>query len=160
MEVYLGNEFGNLVQQDCVAIKEIMDGESYYRFNVSWSNYAGNCRLIVKTDYPEANEDEIRKMFLHVLACKTARLHHTKNRLEAYVQIKFQNPKAVVAFKKGPSCSFIFEDAKRIAAILSLKVNATPEGYPFLHLCQYDSLEYVAEKLSKEGFEVVEINEG
>ena len=157
MEIYLGNEFGNLAQQDCAAIKEMMDGESYYRFNVSWSNYAGNCRLIVKTDYPEPREEEVKTMFLHVLACKTAGLHRTKSRLEAYVQTKFQTPKAVVAFKDGPSCSFLFEDAKRVAGILSMKVNTTTEGYPFLHLFQYDSLDYVTETLSEEGFEVVEI---
>lgn len=157
MEIYLGNELGNLTAQDCTAIKEMTDGKSYYQFKVSWSNYAGNCQLIVSTDYPNAREDEVRSMFLSVLASVASQTKRTKDRLEAYVKSKFQNPKAVVAFKDGPSCSFIFEDAVRVANILSVKTNTSVEGYPFLHLFQYDSLDYAIENLTEDGFEVVYI---
>lgn len=156
MEIYLGNELGNLSVQDCMAIKELMDGKSYYQFKVSWSNYACNCQLIVKTDYPRAEKEAVRTMFLHVLASETSQTLFAKKMLEVYTFSKFQNPKAVVEFRQqGPDSSFIFEDAVRVADILSLKPNKSVQGWPFLYLFQYDSLDYVREKLSEEGYKLI-----
>ena len=155
MEIYLGNELGNLSEQDCIAIKEMMDGKSYYHFKVSWSSYACNCQLIVKTDYPRAEKEAVRTMFLHVLASEASQALFAKKMLEAYVTSKFQNPKAVVDFKQhGPGSSFIFEDAVRVADILSVKPNKSVQGWPFLYLFQYDSLDYVREKLAEDGYEL------
>ena len=41
-----------------------MQGKTYMNFNVKWSNSAGNCTLIVCTDY-EDTESRIKNFFLH-----------------------------------------------------------------------------------------------
>ena len=38
MEIYLGNELGNLCVDDCKSIKTIMDDATFYKFKASWSN--------------------------------------------------------------------------------------------------------------------------
>ena len=73
IEVYLGNDLGNLSESDCKAIKEAMDGKSYYNFVVGWSNFAGNCQLLVKTSYPQAEPEDVKNMFLSIMAVQLAR---------------------------------------------------------------------------------------
>lgn len=64
MKQYVFTELGYFDERTCKAIKEEMDGKTYMNFNVGWSNCAGNCTLIVETDYDDA-EAEIKNMFLH-----------------------------------------------------------------------------------------------
>ena len=66
MKEYIFNELGNFSEQDCTKIKEAMEGRTYMQFSVEYSNYAGNCTLIVKTDY-EDTEEHIKSFFLHCL---------------------------------------------------------------------------------------------
>jgi hypothetical protein len=40
-----------------------MDGTTFMHFKVHYSNWAGNCTLIVDTDY-EATEEEIKNFFI------------------------------------------------------------------------------------------------
>ncbi len=138
MEIYLGNELGNLSEQDCKAIKSIMDGMSYYRFNVGWSNYAGNCQLIVKTDYPDADEDAVRSMFLHCLSIKSANMAARKKMLEDFCRSKYEHPDGLVMFEGKHIFSFYFKDAEIVASIMpedKLTVGHTvPENYPFANI--------------------------
>lgn len=60
---YTFEELGYFTESTMEKIKEIMDGESFMNFEVAWSNCAGNCTLIVKTDY-EDTEENIKGMFL------------------------------------------------------------------------------------------------
>lgn len=65
-------ELGNFQVCECEAIKERLQGRSFLRFDVSWSNWAGNCTLIVRSgieahaDGSEVTEQELTEMFLHV----------------------------------------------------------------------------------------------
>lgn len=61
---YTFTELGFFGERECEAIKEAMQGKTYMNFNVKWSNCAGNCTLIVCTDY-EDTESEIKNFFLH-----------------------------------------------------------------------------------------------
>ena len=61
---YTFTELGFFSERECEAIKEAMQGKTYMNFNVKWSNSAGNCTLIVCTDY-EDTESRIKNFFLH-----------------------------------------------------------------------------------------------
>ncbi len=61
---YVFEELGYFAERECQAIKDCLQGFSYMDFDIKWSNCAGNCTLIVATDY-EAEEKEIKEFFLH-----------------------------------------------------------------------------------------------
>lgn len=158
MEIYLGNDLGNFVEKDCQSIKKLMDGKSYYKFEVSWSNFAGNCQLIVKTDYPNASEEDVKRMFLHVLTSEVAGTIDINTMLEVYVKEKYRNKKSVSAFNQEHGCSFIFDDAELVAGMLSSPVRQNEQGYPFVYVPNNDSLDYVLRKLQEDGYDVFVFN--
>lgn len=61
---YTFTELGFFREEKCKAIKEAMQGKTYMNFEIKWSYYAGNCTLIICTDY-EGTESEIKNFFLH-----------------------------------------------------------------------------------------------
>lgn len=65
MKQYVFSELGYFSEREVKAIKEEMDGETYMKFQVKYSNFAGNCTLIVETDY-KAEEIEIKNFFIAV----------------------------------------------------------------------------------------------
>lgn len=64
MKEYVFEELGYFTKSACEKIKEKMQGETYMNFDVDYSNCAGNCTLIIKTDY-EAEPQEIKNSFLY-----------------------------------------------------------------------------------------------
>lgn len=64
MKEYIFEELGYFTENECKAIKEVMDGKTFMDFKVTYSSFAGNCTLIVKTDYEECTEDEIKSHFI------------------------------------------------------------------------------------------------
>ena len=112
------NDLGNLSERDCKAIRDIMDGVSYYKFEVSWSNVNGNCRLIVKTDYPKATDEEVKNMFMHVLSCKAAGLAHQKKILEEFATLHYQHPEGVVMYEWCNRLFFYFGDRDKAQQVL------------------------------------------
>ncbi len=62
---YAFTELGYFTEQTCEKIKKVMDDKTFMNFRVSWSNFAGNCTLIICTDY-EDTEENIKSFFLHV----------------------------------------------------------------------------------------------
>lgn len=58
------NELGYFTENQCEKIKRFMDGKTYLNFEVAYSNCAGNCTLIVKTNYKES-EEFIKSMFIY-----------------------------------------------------------------------------------------------
>ena len=75
MKQVVFNELGYFTESQIEAIKDELDMASYMSFNVSSSNCAGNRTLIVSTDY-EADEEEIKNMFLH---CALSSIYRLKN---------------------------------------------------------------------------------
>ena len=73
MKEYIFEELGYFTESQCEAIKKCMHGESMMDFDIAWSNFAGNCTLVIKTDYPES-EQEIKNFFLHCALGKILKL--------------------------------------------------------------------------------------
>lgn len=117
MEIYLGNELGNLCVDDCKSIKTIMDDATFYKFKVSWSNYAGNCQLIVKTDYPAGNEDEAKRMFISAYFTKSAGIAKFNEIILNYLRSKQEHPDGIVMFKDEHDYKFYHDDAAVIAKL-------------------------------------------
>lgn len=67
---YTFSELGYFTEKDCEAIRSKCEG-TFMNILVSWSNCAGNCTLIISSDYfpdevsYEASEKEVKRMFLH-----------------------------------------------------------------------------------------------
>lgn len=57
-------ELGYFLPAECEAIKKELEGYSYMNFKIGWSNYCGNCTLIVRTGY-ETTQEELKTFFLH-----------------------------------------------------------------------------------------------
>jgi len=64
MREYCFEELGYFTAGDIHRIAAKLNGKTFMRFKVGYSSCAGNCTLIVYTDY-EAPEAEIKAMFLH-----------------------------------------------------------------------------------------------
>lgn len=64
MKEYIFEELGYFSERECAAIKDELQGYSYMNFDIAWSNCAGNCTLILRTNYEEEPQ-EIKNFFLH-----------------------------------------------------------------------------------------------
>lgn len=73
---YTFEELGYFTERECQALKNCLQGFSYMDFDIKWSNYVGNCTLIVATDY-EAEEKEIKDFFLHCALSMIFRIKRT-----------------------------------------------------------------------------------
>ena len=77
-EYSLFDELGYFCESECQRIKEIMDGKTFMNFTVGWSNCAGNCALIVSTDYynnpTEEDEKEVKNFFISCFMREAVRL--------------------------------------------------------------------------------------
>ena len=72
MKEYVFTELGYFTEKECENIKNALDGRTYMHFSITWSNCAGNCTLIVRTDY-EDTEENIKSFFFHVALSELAR---------------------------------------------------------------------------------------
>lgn len=63
MKEYVFSELGYFTETTCKRIKNAIEGKTFMNFKISWSNCAGNCTLIIATDYEET-EQEIKNFFL------------------------------------------------------------------------------------------------
>lgn len=67
---YIFKEMGFFSERECETIREKCEGTSM-NILVSWSNCAGNCTLVISSDYGtdemtyEESEKEVKEMFLH-----------------------------------------------------------------------------------------------
>lgn len=69
---YSFDELGYFSENECIELKNKLNHKSFMDFTVGWSNYAGNCTLIVRTDY-EGSESEIKNFFLSMALSELAR---------------------------------------------------------------------------------------
>ena len=159
MEIYLGNELGNLCVDDCKSIKAIMDDATFYKFKVSWSNYAGNCQLIVSTDYPAESEDEAKRMFISAYFTKSAGIAKFNEIILNYLRSKQEHPDGIVMFKDEHDYKFYHDDAAVIAKLTFPEYRAfagkTKQGINFAMVdkSETDSLLSQLEAMGKEVYE-------
>ena len=66
MREYVFDELGYFSADDCKALATALDGKTFMNFKVRFSNYAGNCTIIVEADAPEYTEANVKTMFMHV----------------------------------------------------------------------------------------------
>ena len=64
MKEYYFEELGFFTRSACEKIKDCLQGYSYMNFDISWSDCAGNCTLIVRTNYDDT-EENIKNFFFH-----------------------------------------------------------------------------------------------
>ena len=72
MKEYWFENLGFFSEETCKKIKEKLDGKSFMKFEVIYSNCAGNCTLGVKTSYEDC-ENTIRNFFLYCLISELTR---------------------------------------------------------------------------------------
>lgn len=68
---------GYFTEKECEIFRKHLTG-TYMNFRISWSNFAGNCQLIVVTDY-DAPEEEIKRFFMSWAFSKMADIIAEKN---------------------------------------------------------------------------------
>lgn len=73
MNEYSLAELGYFSETECKNLKRILEDKTFMHFHIAWSNYAGNCTLIIKTDY-EDSEDAIKNFFLGFALSELARV--------------------------------------------------------------------------------------
>lgn len=71
MKEYVFTELGYFSPDTCKKIKKAMEGKTFMNFKVRYSNQAGNCTLIICTDYEES-EEYIKNFFLACALCHIA----------------------------------------------------------------------------------------
>lgn len=64
---------GNYSKVAAEKIKRTMQGESFYNFQIEYSNMSGNCSIIVSTDRPGTTKKEVNDMFYFVAMNKLAK---------------------------------------------------------------------------------------
>ena len=75
MKEYAFPELGYFLESECKAIRKRLQFKTYMNFGIGWNNQAGNCTLIISTDY-DVTEEEIKTFFLHyALASLTKGIH-------------------------------------------------------------------------------------
>jgi hypothetical protein len=79
MREYSFTEFGYLSARDCEAIATALNGKSFMNFQVKYSNWAGNCTLIVEADADNYTEEEVKSMFMYVAMTTLAQLIRERN---------------------------------------------------------------------------------
>lgn len=55
---------GYYTERQCEKIKEKMQGKTFFNFDITYSNNAGNCSLIVKSDIIGYTSEELKEMFV------------------------------------------------------------------------------------------------
>ena len=57
--------YGYFTKEQCEQIIKKMQGKSLLRFEISYSNNAGDCTLIVRSNTPGYTSQELKKIFIY-----------------------------------------------------------------------------------------------
>lgn len=121
MEELYFDKLGNFTEKDCKNIKKMMDGSTFYNYNVGWSNWASNCNLVVKADCGDEDKESAKKMFLYAAIGKGASAFSLADFLvrygNAHIREDEEEDIPLVCKKKWDFLFFYFDDA-RIAKTL------------------------------------------
>lgn len=65
---------GYFDEKQCKAIKKVMQGKTFFNFDISYSNQCGNCTLIVRSDNTNGyTPQELKEMFIYACMCELAK---------------------------------------------------------------------------------------
>lgn len=64
---------GYYSEKECKAIKEVMQDKTFFNFDIAYSNCAGNCILVVKSDNQNGyTPQELKEMFIYACISELA----------------------------------------------------------------------------------------
>lgn len=63
---------GYFSKEQCEAIKVKMKGKTFFNFDISYSNKAGNCTLIVRSNNTNYTPEELKDMFIYACISELA----------------------------------------------------------------------------------------
>lgn len=66
MKEYILSELGFRTVSECRKITDTMEGKTFMKFHVNFSNVCGNCMIIISTNY-DAEESYIKQFFISAL---------------------------------------------------------------------------------------------
>lgn len=115
MEELYFDKLRNFSEKDCKNIKKMMDGSTFYNYVVGWSNWAGNCSLIVKADCCKQDKEESKGMFLYAAISKGATAFNMADFLVRYGNAHIKEnewDEPLVCEKKGDLLFFYFQDSQ------------------------------------------------
>lgn len=65
---------GYFDEKQCKAIKAKMQGKTFFNFDISYSNQAGNCTLIVRSDNTnDYTPQDLKEMFIYACISELAK---------------------------------------------------------------------------------------
>ena len=120
MEELYFDKLGNFTEQDCKNIKKMMNGSTFYCYNVGWSNWASNCSLIVKANCSAEDKEQAKGMFVYTAIEKGADAFNLADFLVRYGNAhikKDEEDKPIVCEKKGDFLFFYFEDSQIVKTL-------------------------------------------
>lgn len=121
MEELYFDKLGNFTEQDCKNIKKMMDGSTFYNYNVGWSNWAGNCALIVKADCSAEDKERAKGMLVYSAIGKGAAAFSLADFLvrygNAHIKRSKYSPTPLVCEKRGDFYFFYFQDVQVLPEI-------------------------------------------
>lgn len=115
MEYLYFNELGYFTEQDCKNIKKMMEGSTFYNFGTSWSNWAGNCGLIINANCCAEDKERAKGMFVNTAIGKGAGAFVLSDFLVRYGNAhikKFEWDQPLVCEKKCDTLFFYFQDSQ------------------------------------------------
>ena len=65
--------YGYFTQNQCEQIIKKMQGKSFFGFEISYSNNASNCTLIVRSNTPGYTSQELKDMFVYCCISELAK---------------------------------------------------------------------------------------
>lgn len=65
--------YGYFTQDQCEQIIKKMQGKSFFGFEISYSNNASNCTLIVRSNTPGYTSQELKDMFVYCCISELAK---------------------------------------------------------------------------------------
>lgn len=128
-------ELGFFTETTCKTLEKVLDGKSFFGFQVKHSSYAGNCTLIVRSELNDYNNEEMGKMFLHCSVEELAHMARMKKILETYIKESVSYRRRILFFKESHQYTAWFSNAHTVSTLLGLRVGKTvPDGYDFIYI--------------------------
>lgn len=62
IEVMIGESY--YTERQCKKVKEKLQGKTFFDFDITYSNDAGNCSLIVRSNITGYTPEELKEMFI------------------------------------------------------------------------------------------------
>ena len=64
---------GYFTKSQCEAIKAKMQGKTFFNFDITYSNHAGNCILTIRSNKDDYTPQELKEMFVHCCISQIAK---------------------------------------------------------------------------------------